>query len=181
LAKLLIALGNPGAKYQKTRHNAGVWAVNQIASKLGISFSDNKKFTYTRKEDNILVISKSFMNTSGSHVLDAMKYFSKEISDLVILHDDIDLQVGDARLKTAGGHGGQNGIRDIKQKLATGDFLRVRIGVGRDDSKSVADYVLSSPRLDDKISIDLAIDKIASNIELLFSDKLDEFDKSIRL
>lgn len=164
--KLIVGLGNPGSVYSGTRHNVGVWLVNSLANQLNVPFKTEKKLhgeladvTYDGNKLR-LFIPLTFMNESGIAVRACVNFFQIKPQEILVAHDDLDLNVGRIKLKSGGGHGGHNGIRNIISHLGTPDFLRLRIGIGHPGHKQfVHDYVLSNPNVHDKESIIKACDK----------------------
>ncbi len=164
--KVIVGLGNPGSKYTETRHNAGFWFVEQLAAKHSVSFRADKKFhgdvaKILLKDKEIWLLKPgTFMNRSGLAVHSLLSFYRFTASQLLVAHDEIDLPPGTTKLKTGGGHGGHNGLRDIISQLGSNDFHRLRIGVGHPGSKDqVVDYVLHTPSKDDRIDIDNDISK----------------------
>jgi PTH1 family peptidyl-tRNA hydrolase len=146
--RLVVGLGNPGARYENTRHNAGFMTADKIARDFNISF-DKRKFdcVFGRGciEDVEVLLTKpmAFMNRSGPPVQKLAHFFRIQCKDLVVIHDDIDLVFGRLKIKEKGGHGGHNGIRSLTDAFGGGDFVRLRIGVGRSEfGESVTDHVL---------------------------------------
>jgi PTH1 family peptidyl-tRNA hydrolase len=148
--KIVIGLGNPGRKYERTRHNAGFMAVDELARRLRFDLSAEKYHAFIGKgridsEEALLVKPQTFMNESGRSVGAALRYTTAVIADLIVVHDELDLPLGTVRVKTGGGHGGHNGLRSIIDHLGSPEFIRVRVGVGRPaPGFDPADYVLSS-------------------------------------
>ncbi len=146
--KLIVGLGNPGRSYQDTRHNVGFMIADKIAGDFGISFSKKKFDTvYGRGliEDNEILLVKplAYMNRSGPPVQQLARYYRIQSKDMLVIHDDIDLAYGRLKIKEKGGHGGHNGIRSLIDAFGGGDFLRLRIGVGRSETGSdVTGHVL---------------------------------------
>ena len=145
----IVGLGNPGAKYSETRHNAGFWFVDELARAYGGQFAPDRKFhgdvTRIRVHGSDIWLLKpdTFMNRSGIAVQSLLSFYKLKPENLLVVHDEIDLDVGAVKLKSGGGHGGHNGLRDIVSHLGTKDFQRLRLGVGHPGSKEqVADYVL---------------------------------------
>jgi PTH1 family peptidyl-tRNA hydrolase len=146
--KLIVGLGNPGPKYQETRHNAGFMVLDRLAETIRLSV-DRTKFASLCGEGNwlgerlVLIKPQTFMNLSGRAVADAARFYKVPPADIVVVHDELDLPYGQIRLKEGGGHGGHNGLRSIIAELGSADFLRLRIGIGRPDKGSAEKYVLA--------------------------------------
>lgn len=181
--KLIVGLGNPGAEYEKTRHNAGAWFVEALAQKAKTNLSSNKKFhglyssTTLDGQESHLLIPTTFMNLSGQAVQAVANFYKISPEQVLVAHDEIDLPVGDIRLKFDGGHGGHNGLRDIISHLGTNKFHRLRIGVGHPgNSKLVHDYVLHPPKKPEKELIENAIQDSEKILPLLLSG---EFQKAM--
>ncbi len=149
LSYLVAGLGNPGARYRDTRHNLGRRAVELIADELGGSWRSrwNGRVSELREGDErlALLVPETFMNESGRSVAPALRFYKLPPERLVVVHDELDLELGDVRAKQGGGLAGHNGLRSLAEDLGTQDFLRVRIGIGRPergDRRPVADWVL---------------------------------------
>ncbi len=150
MIKLIVGLGNPGQKYTKNRHNAGFLLLDELVRDLGVDFSQQARFFGCLAEMNTessklyLLKPATFMNRSGQSVSAVMKYFKILPEEVLVVHDELDFDIGVVKLKKGGGHGGHNGLRDIIASMGQKDFLRLRIGIGRPRAgKVVADYVLS--------------------------------------
>lgn len=149
---LVVGLGNPGREYAAHRHNVGFMAVDELARRLGAeAFRDKFSGACARAEiagePAVLLEPMTYMNASGDSVQPAMAFFKIAPADVVVLHDELDLPFGEVRLKHGGGHAGHNGLRSIMERLGTGDFGRVRLGIGRpppDFRGEVASFVLSA-------------------------------------
>jgi PTH1 family peptidyl-tRNA hydrolase len=172
--KLIVGLGNPGEQYAKTRHNAGFLFLNQLCHQLGVSLKADKQcFGHSAKvviagHEVRLLAPNTFMNLSGKAVNAATQYYKIEVSEVLVAHDELDLDAGIARLKLSGGHGGNNGLRDIIQKCATKDFARLRIGIGHPGvGRDVSAYVLKPANKADQQSIDNAIAEALRVIDLI--------------
>lgn len=145
---LVAGLGNPGPRYEITRHNAGFMVVDHLAEDLRATYWKDQAGARTaevRFGDAEVVLAKpqSFMNVSGNAVSRLVEHYEVPLANLIVVHDDIDLPEGTIRVKSGGGHGGHNGLRSLHQRLGGGDYLRVRIGVGRPPGRQdPADYVL---------------------------------------
>ncbi len=156
----IIGLGNIGANYQATRHNVGFWLLDSLAVQQRLNFHLEKKFFgfYAQTSGVHLLKPETFMNRSGQAVQALLAFYRIPIEHMLVVHDDIDLPAGTAKLKRSGGHGGHNGLRDIINRTARNEFLRLRLGVGRpSDSKQMVNYVLNPPSLDEKNQIETAI------------------------
>ena len=145
---VIVGLGNPGTKYELNRHNIGFLVIDEITKSLTNSQIINKsnfKATTLKHQEDIFVKPQTFMNNSGESVFAIKEYFKIQINHIIVIHDDIDLPFGSVKFKIGGGHGGHNGLRSIDAHLNSRDYIRVRIGVGKPDSKKeVADYVLDN-------------------------------------
>ena len=179
--KLIAGLGNPGADYSVTRHNAGFWFVDRLAEKYRIRFTVQKKLSgdlariKTNGLDCLLFKPSTYMNSSGRAVRAVVDYYGIEPSGLLVVHDEIDLATGVIRLKQGGGHGGHKGLRDISEKLGYSDYLRLRIGVSHPGSKTrVLAHVLGRPDQDDAELIESALQKGLEILPLLFAGELDK-------
>jgi PTH1 family peptidyl-tRNA hydrolase len=154
--KLVVALGNPGDAYARTRHNVGWLVADHLARHLGASFTSEKfgaELAEARAGDERVWIMKpqTFMNHSGEAVGPALKFWKLELGDLVVVHDDMELEPYRVQLKIGGGHGGHNGLKSVNAHLGSPGYARVRVGVGRPAARQdPADYVLGRfPRAED--------------------------------
>jgi PTH1 family peptidyl-tRNA hydrolase len=161
--RLIVGLGNPGADYVDTRHNAGFWLIDEIATDQGLSFRFEKRFNAdeckfkAHGRDVFLQKPKTFMNRSGQSVAALARYYKIAVEEILVIHDELDLQPGVNRIKQSGGHGGHNGLRDIINHLGSRDFFRLRVGIGHPgDSKQVVNYVLHKPSVADLSDIEAA-------------------------
>ena len=162
--RLVVGLGNPGEEYEKTRHNAGVWFVDKIRRDLGSRLSPEAGFFGSLGKVAIggcsvhLLIPGTYMNDSGRSVLAVAQFFKLSPAEILVAHDDLDHDPGSARLKFSGGHGGHNGLRDIVRVFNSGEFARLRLGIGHPGDRSrVAPFVLGTPSKDDQDAIAHAI------------------------
>lgn len=146
---IIAGLGNPGPKYQWTRHNAGFLFLDRLAHLEGLSIT-RKQFggltaEWERKGTRLVLLKpQTFMNLSGRSVMPVLQFYKLKPEQLIVVHDEIDLPLGTARLKQGGGHGGQNGLRSIMEQLGRGDFLRLRLGIGRPLHGEVTNHVLGT-------------------------------------
>jgi PTH1 family peptidyl-tRNA hydrolase len=180
--KLVVGLGNPGKKYAGTRHNAGFWFVDRLAAATGARFSADRKFhgevakLATDGGEIWLLQPATFMNASGQAVGALAGFYKIASSDILVVHDDLDLAPGVARLKFGGGVSGHNGLRDIRAQLGTAEFWRLRIGIGHPresaaTEQEVVDYVLHAPRAEEQAAIDEAIARSLEVWPLLAADR----------
>ena len=173
--RLIVGLGNPGPKYDQTRHNAGFWFVDQLASRYGGQFRAESKFSgevckiRVAEEEVWLLKPMTFMNRSGLAVRQLSTFYKIPLEEILVAHDELDLDPGVVRLKRGGGHGGHNGLRDISSQLGK-DFMRLRIGIGHPGHKDdVVDFVLSRARREEQQGIDDAINEAADAAEDIIS------------
>jgi PTH1 family peptidyl-tRNA hydrolase len=165
--RLIVGLGNPGAEYEQTRHNAGAWLVERLARQEGISLSPDKKFFGLSGKGRIagqecfLLLPTTFMNRSGQSVAALANFYKIKPNEILVAHDELDMPAGVAKFKTGGGHGGQNGLRDIIAQLGNQkDFHRLRVGIGHPGDKSlVTGHVLGRASKAEQPSIDHVIDE----------------------
>ncbi len=178
--KLIVGLGNPGKKYENTRHNTGFAVIDRTLAKLNVELDKNKfnaDYTMINRNGEKIYILKplTYMNLSGEAVAPFMKYFGIEPEDLVVVHDDLDLPVGKIRLRQSGSCGGQNGMRNIIDLLGDSNIKRVRVGIGKDPLIPVVDYVLGKTKKEDLEVYNQALDK-ASDALIYWLDH-DDFSK----
>lgn len=177
--QLIVGLGNPGAKYHRTRHNAGAEYVEQLADKLLITLSEEKKYLGLYGKANIqgqnvhLLIPTTYMNLSGSSVASLANFFKIAPQNILVAHDELDINPGTARFKKGGGHGGHNGLRDIISKLGNNkDFYRLRLGIGHPgQAKDVANFVLAKASANEQSLTQQAIDEALFHSPTAFSGK----------
>ena len=162
--RLVVGLGNPGKEYERTRHNAGFWLVERFATANGVVLRKDQKFKALvgRHEQSgaWLLLPQTFMNLSGQPVQMLAGFFKIKPEEILVVHDELDFPPGVARVKQGGGIAGHNGLKDISQRLATHEYWRLRLGVGKPPpGREGADYVLEKPPAEEKSGIDDAIDK----------------------
>jgi peptidyl-tRNA hydrolase, PTH1 family len=184
--RLLVGLGNPGAEHLRTRHNAGFWFIDALAQRERARFGNESKLhSETAKivlDGTPLLLLKptTFMNKSGIAIASALRYWKIEPEEMLIAHDDLDLPPGTARLKFDGGHGGQNGLRDIFSHLDHGKFHRLRIGIGHPGHKDrVLPWVLGRPGVADEKSIIGAIGDALDVLPLAVNGEFNEAMKRL--
>ncbi len=167
--RLIIGLGNPGPEYETTRHNAGFWLADHLADDLKASFSIEKAFSAVvakgRFDGEAIILAKptTFMNRSGQAAGALMRFYKLVPEQVLVLHDELDLMPGQAKLKQGGGHAGHNGLRDIQAAFGSPDFWRLRVGIGHPRTlglaQQVAAFVLNAPRRDELNEIEGVIDR----------------------
>ncbi len=178
--KLIVGLGNPGREYEATRHNAGFWWVDEFARTEGATFRSDNKFhgmvarASLRGHDVHLLKPQTFMNVSGRSVV-ALAMFYKILPDqILVVHDELDLSPGSAKLKLGGGHGGHNGLKDIIAHLGTKEFWRLRIGIGHPGERDqVVNYVLNAPRKEEQGLIEEALRRAQDVAPLIVEGKME--------
>lgn len=184
--RLIVGLGNPGADYSRTRHNAGFWFVDALAEQAGVKFGiDGKLHAEIAKAEldgQVVWLMKptTFMNASGRAVMAALRYWKIPPEEALLAHDELDLMPGVARLKFDGGHGGQNGLRDTMAQMGHGKFHRLRIGIGHPGHKDkVTPWVLGRPGREDEAAILAAVDAARQVLPLAVSGNFNEAMKRL--
>jgi len=165
MIKLFVGLGNPGAEYETTRHNAGFWFTDAISHDLNTPMIADKNYhalvgrTVRGAADTVWLLKPmTFMNLSGKSVAALARFFKLQPEEILVAHDELDLLPGQVKLKFGGGHAGHNGLRDIHAQLGSGDYWRLRLGIGHPGVKSeVSDWVLRKPPLEHRHAIDECI------------------------
>ncbi len=161
--RLIVGLGNPGRDYEETRHNAGFWFCARLAQQWGTSLAMESRFhgIVGRGAQSVwMVLPQTFMNRSGQAVGALARFHRIDPSEILVVHDELDIPPGQLRLKFGGGMGGHNGLKDITSHLGTQDYWRLRIGIGHPgDRHEVVNYVLKPPRREEQVEIDHAIER----------------------
>ena len=176
--RLIVGLGNPGREYETTRHNAGYWWVDELARLQNVSFKSEAKFHgltargQLHSHEMLLLKPQTFMNVSGRAVGALAQFYKIAPAEMLVVHDELDLPPGVARLKMGGGHGGHNGLKDIIAHLGSKDFWRLRLGIGHPGERAdVAGYVLNDPRREERELIDEAIQRALHVAPLIVEGK----------
>ena len=179
--RLIVGLGNPGADYLETRHNAGFWFLDLLANHLSLSFRFEKRFNADEAKyradgkDIFLLKPQTFMNRSGQSVGALARFYKLKPQQMLVVHDELDLAPGNNRLKQGGGHGGHNGLRDTINHLGGNDFFRLRIGIGHPGNRDqVIDYVLHRPSAQDKELIEAANQGTLEIMPQVFEGRIDK-------
>lgn len=177
--RLLVGLGNPGPKYDKTRHNAGFWFVDRVAGLYGVDWQPLGKFKaeggrFRWRGDWVYLLKpQTYMNLSGRAVAPLCRFYKIPPEAILVAHDELDFPPGMVRLKRNGGHGGHNGLKDIIDKLGSRNFLRLRIGIGHPGRKEfVPSYVLSPPSEKEHLEIEAAIERAVEILPILLDEGL---------
>ena len=180
MIKLLVGLGNPGSEYETTRHNAGFWFVEGAARALKTSLAMDRNYhglvarISFQGQPLWLLQPQTFMNLSGKSVAALARFFKLNADEILVAHDELDLPPGESKLKFGGSHAGHNGLRDIHAQLGTGDYWRLRLGVGHPGVKSeVVHWVLKKPSVDERIAIDQCIDRALAALPTLLVGDMD--------
>lgn len=162
--RLIVGLGNPGNQYSETRHNAGFWFCERLASLLGVRFSHEARFhglvANARQAGLWLLMPQTYMNRSGQAIGALARFYRIQPAEILVVHDELDIPPGQLRLKFGGGLGGHNGLKDTSAHLGTNDYWRLRIGIGHPgDRNEVIHYVLKPARREEQAAIDEAIER----------------------
>ena len=185
MIKLFVGLGNPGTEYEGTRHNAGFLWIDALASQWNITLRMEKGYfglvarTQQNGETVWLLKPQTYMNRSGQSVAALARFFKIEAQEILVVHDELDLLPGHAKLKFAGSHAGHNGLKDIEAKLGTRDYWRLRLGIGHPGVRSeVINWVLQRPSAENRNAIQHCIDKTMSAVPDLLAG---EFEAATRI
>jgi peptidyl-tRNA hydrolase, PTH1 family len=188
--RLIVGLGNPGADYETTRHNAGFWLADHLADDLRATFNLEKSFFgFVAKArlgaNNVLLLKPTtYMNKSGQAVGALARFYKLTPEQVLVLHDELDLMPGQVKLKQGGGHAGHNGLKDIQAALGSPTFWRLRIGIGHPRTlglaQQVADFVLHPPRRDEQKSIEEVIDRCRAVTPALLAGDFDQATRRAR-
>lgn len=168
--RLIVGLGNPGADYEETRHNAGFWFCARLAHAWGMPLAHESRFhgIVGRKGSIWVLLPQTFMNRSGQAVSALVRFYRIAPAEILVVHDELDIPPGQLRLKFGGGMGGHNGLKDITAHLGTQDYWRLRIGIGHPgDRGEVVNYVLKPPRREEQSAIDAAIERALGLVPLI--------------
>lgn len=181
MIKLFVGLGNPGPEYEATRHNAGFWWVDALARELKLHLSHDKAYHGLVARGNVqgrpvwLLEPQTYMNLSGKSVAALARFFKIQPQEILVVHDELDVAPGQAKLKLGGGHAGHNGLRDIHAQLGTGDYWRLRIGIGHPGVKSeVPDWVLRKPAPDQREAMEACVQRTLAAAPALMAGEMDK-------
>ncbi|MDB6001835.1 MAG: aminoacyl-tRNA hydrolase, partial [Rhizobacter sp.] len=181
MIRLLVGLGNPGPEYDLTRHNAGFWWAEAMARELKVSLQPERSYHGLTARANgphgpvWLLMPQTFMNLSGKSVSALARFFKIAPNEILVAHDELDLQPGQMKMKFGGGHAGHNGLRDIHAQLGTPDYWRLRLGIGHPGVKAeVIHYVLRKPPLEQRLLIDECITRSATALDSLLAGDMEK-------
>jgi len=176
MIRLFVGLGNPGPEYEATRHNAGFWWLDGLAAKLGARLQSDRSYHGLMARVNLpsgpvwLLEPMTYMNRSGQSVAALARFFKIQPEQILVVHDELDVQPGQAKLKFGGGSGGHNGLKDIQAQLGSADYWRLRLGIGHPGVKAeVVDYVLRKPAPEHREAIEACIRRTLEASELLLA------------
>jgi PTH1 family peptidyl-tRNA hydrolase len=180
---VVVGLGNPGPDYEWTRHNVGYLVTEELASRMGATWRQSRTGRAVVVEGRlagqpgvraVLGRAHGYMNESGGPVSGLLKFYKAEASQLIVVHDEIDLPYGDIRVKFGGGDNGHNGLKSVRKSLGTGDYYRVRLGVGRPPGRQEpASWVLKPFPASERRELDLHVVRAADAVESLLTDGLE--------
>ena len=180
MIRLIAGLGNPGPDYAATRHNAGFWFVDELADRLRVSLAPERSYFGMAARASVggrpvwLLEPTTFMNLSGKSVAALARFFKIEPNEILVAHDELDLMPGQVKLKLGGSHAGHNGLKDIHAQLGSGDYWRLRIGIGHPGVKSeVINYVLKRPSPEHRVEIIKSIEQALSGIDLVLDGDME--------
>lgn len=181
MIKLFVGLGNPGPEYEATRHNAGFWWIDALARDLKVSLNPERSYHGLAARANVhgqtvwLLEPQTFMNLSGKSVSALARFFKIEPQEILVVHDELDVAPGQAKLKFGGSHAGHNGLRDIHAQLGTADYWRLRVGIGHPGVKAeVVNWVLKKPLKEQREAIDDAIVRTLHAVPALLGGEMEK-------
>ncbi len=179
--KMIVGLGNPGKEYEATRHNVGFWLLDELAWQWKATFKEEKKFfgevaRVSRSEGDVWLIKPmTFMNRSGQAVAALAQFYKIEPEEILVAHDELDIECGRIKFKLGGGNGGHNGLKDIQARLGTPNFYRLRLGIDHPGDKAlVSAYVLNKPSAEHRQLIEDSVNKSIKGIPLLTAGEFEE-------
>ena len=168
MIKLFVGLGNPGPEYEHTRHNAGFWWIEEVAKSLGLTLRDERAYFGEMARGNVggqtvwLLKPQTFMNLSGKSIAALARFYKIAPEEVLVVHDELDLEPGHAKLKQGGSHAGHNGLRDTHAQLGTDQYWRLRLGIGHPGHREqVVSWVLGKPPKEQREAIEICIERTA--------------------
>ncbi len=185
MVKMIVGLGNPGSKYEETKHNIGFMAIDKIVNDLDVTFTEDKNFkaqigsTFINHEKVYFVKPTTFMNNSGIAVKALLTYYNISVEDLIVIYDDLDMEVGKLRLRSKGSAGGHNGIKSIIAHIGTQEFNRIKVGIGRPlKGMTVINHVMGQFNTEDNIVISLTLDRVVNAVNFYLQEN--DFEKTMQ-
>ncbi|HGC6819480.1 TPA: aminoacyl-tRNA hydrolase [Streptococcus agalactiae] len=185
MVKMIVGLGNPGSKYNDTKHNIGFMAIDRIVKNLDVNFTEDKNFKaeigsdFINGEKIYFIKPTTFMNNSGIAVKALLTYYNISIKDMIIIYDDLDMEVGKIRFRQKGSAGGHNGIKSIIAHLSTQEFDRIKVGIGRPNGRmTVINHVLGKFDKNDEIMISNTLDKVDNAVKYYL--QTNDFQKTMQ-
>ncbi len=180
MIRLLVGLGNPGAEYEATRHNAGFWFVDEVARALKVTLVPERSYfglaarASTAGGPVWLLEPMTYMNASGKSVAALARFFKIAPDEILVAHDELDLPPGQVKMKLGGSHAGHNGLKDIHAQLGSADYWRLRLGIGHPGVKAeVVNYVLKKPSAEHREAIDKSIEQAMSALDLMLAGEME--------
>lgn len=181
MIKLFVGLGNPGPEYEATRHNAGFWWVDALARELKVQLAPDRSYhglvarTSVQGQTVWLLEPRTFMNLSGKSVAALARFFKIEPAEILVAHDELDVVPGQAKLKFGGSHAGHNGLRDIHAQLGTGEYWRLRLGIGHPGVKAeVINWVLKKPAPEQRTAMEECIERTLKAVPAMLAGEMDK-------
>lgn len=181
MIKLFVGLGNPGTEYEATRHNAGFWWIDALARELKVSLVPERSYhglvarTAVHGQILWLLQPQTFMNVSGKSVAALARFFKIQPDEILVVHDELDVVPGQAKLKYGGSHAGHNGLRDIHAQLGTGDYWRLRLGIGHPGVKAeVINWVLKKPAPEQRTAIEECVERTLKAVPAMLAGEMDK-------
>jgi PTH1 family peptidyl-tRNA hydrolase len=181
MIKLFVGLGNPGPEYEATRHNAGFWWIEALARELKLQLVADKAYhgrvarTSLHGRTVWLLAPQTFMNLSGKSVAALARFFKIGPQEILVAHDELDVVPGEAKLKFGGSHAGHNGLRDIHAQLGSGDYWRLRLGIGHPGVKSeVIDWVLQKPAPEQRKAMEECVERTLKAVPAMLAGEMDK-------
>lgn len=180
MIRLLVGLGNPGAEYEATRHNAGFWFIDEVARALKVTLVPERSYFGLAARANTpngpvwLLEPMTYMNVSGKSVAALARFFKIAPDEILVAHDELDLLPGQVKMKLGGSHAGHNGLKDIHAQLGSADYWRLRLGIGHPGVKAeVVNYVLKKPSAEHREAIDKSIEQAMSALDLMLAGDME--------
>lgn len=181
MIKLIVGLGNPGTEYEATRHNAGFWWVDALAREMKLTLAPDRASHGLVARGTVqgqplwLLEPQTYMNLSGKSVAALARFYKIAPESILVVHDELDVPPGQAKLKFGGGHGGHNGLRDIHAQLGTGDYWRLRLGIGHPgDKNEVANWVLKKPSPEQRTAIEECVARTLKAAPALMAGEMNQ-------